>query len=158
MTILIGWYARKMARTSPATTAVRRRNLDPAEVGAYNHIADGLCERVRLIRTNLLPPAADGMTIGRFVLLRDDHIEHRSSTLLAHELVHVRQFAEMGMFRFFASYFGSYLKNLARTRNHRQAYLDIPLEIEARREAGSWAKTRASQSENTPPKAPKISE
>ena len=114
-----------------ATTAPRRRKLDHDEVSAYTHIADGLCERVQLVRTNLLPPAADGMTVGRFVFLRDDHIERRATTLLAHELVHVRQFAEMGMPRFFASYFGSYFKNLARSRNHRQAYLDIPLEIEA---------------------------
>lgn len=144
----------KMAQT----TAPRRRNLDADEVSAFDHIADGLCERVRLIRTNLLPPAADGMTVGRFVFMRDDHIEHRASTLLAHELVHVRQFAEMGMPRFFASYFGSYFKNLARTRNHRQAYLDIPLEIEARRLAGTWAKSRAVSSEITHPKAPKNTE
>ncbi len=135
------------------TNAPRRRNLDPEEITTFTHIADGLCARVRLIRTNLLPRAADGMTIGRFVLLRDDHIENRASTLLAHELVHVRQFAEMGMPRFFASYFGSYFKNLARTRNHRQAYLDIPLEIEARRLAGTWAKSRAVSSEQSYPKA-----
>ena len=100
---------------------------------------------MRLIRTNLLPPAADGMTVGRFVLMRDDHIEHRGSSLLAHELVHVRQFAEMGMPRFLIEYFGSYAKNLVRTRDHRQAYLDIPLEIEARAEAGTWAKAQVAE-------------
>ncbi len=131
-----------MTKIGAVSASPRRRNLEVEEVGAFDHIADGLCERVRLIRTNLLPPAADGMTIGRFVLLRGDQIERRGSTLLAHELVHVRQFAEMGMPRFFVSYFGSYLKNLLRTRNHRQAYLDIPLEIEARREAGQWSKSR----------------
>lgn len=123
-------------------SSIRRRCLDAEEVEAFDHIADGLCERVQLVRTNLLPPAADGMTIGRFVLLRGNQIERGATTLLAHELVHVRQFAEMGMPRFLTSYFGSYLKNLARTRNHRQAYLDIPLEIEARREAAQWSKTR----------------
>lgn len=138
-----------MTRNGATTTATRRRHLDNDEVGAFDHIADGLCERVRLIRTNLLPPAADGMTIGRFVLLRGDQIERGATTLLAHELVHVRQFAEMGMPRFFAAYFGSYFKNLLRTRNHRQAYLDIPLEIEARREAGEWSKSRG----QTPPKS-----
>ncbi len=129
-----------MKRNGSAKSITRRRLLDEEEVAAFNHISNGLCRRVQLIRTNLLPPAADGMTIGRFVLMRDDHIEHRQSTLLAHELVHVRQFAEMGMARFFTEYFGSYLKNIVRTRNHRQAYLDIPLEIEARKEAGNWAK------------------
>lgn len=132
-----------MAKKGAPTTAVRRRKLDEEEVQAFDHITRGLAERVRLVRTNLLPPAADGMTVGRFVFMRDDHIEHRATTLLAHELVHVRQFAEMGMIRFLASYFGAYAKNLVQSRNHRQAYLDIPLEIEARREAGQWAKSRS---------------
>ena len=117
----------------------RRRTLAQVEIDDFNHIADGLLQRVRLIRTNLLPRAADGMTIGRFVFLRGDHIEHKSSALMAHELVHVRQFAEMGMLRFFASYVGAYVRNLWRTKNHRQAYLDIPLEQEARAVAAEWA-------------------
>ena len=132
-----------MTKKGPPKTTVRRRKLDREEVEAFDHITSGLAQRVRLVRTNLLPPAADGMTVGRFVLMRDNHIEHRATTLLAHELVHVRQFAEMGMPRFFVSYFGSYAKNIVRCRNHRQAYLDIPLEIEARREAGEWAKSRS---------------
>lgn len=135
-----------MAERSRTTTRTRRRALDNDEISAFDHISNGLCQRVKLIRTNLLPPAADGMTIGRYVLLRGDHIENRSSTLLAHELVHVRQFAEMGMARFLSAYFGSYAKNLLRTRNHRQAYLDIPLEIEARSEAENWARARCGDS------------
>lgn len=122
--------------------AQRRRTLEQFEIDDFNHIADGLLRRVRLVRTNLLPPAADGMTIGRFVLLRGDHIDHQSSELLAHELVHVRQFAEMGAPRFFTAYLGSYFRNLRRTKNHRQAYLDIPLEQEARAIAAEWAKAR----------------
>ena len=133
----------KSIKITASNSSLRQRVLDEEEVSAFDHIADGLCRRVKLIRTNLLPPAADGMTIGRFVLVRGNHIEHRSSTLLAHELVHVRQFAEMGVVPFLASYFSSYAKNLLRTRNHRQAYLDIPLEVEARKEASNWAKTRS---------------
>lgn len=79
------------------------------------------------------------MTIGRFVLLRGDRIQDRSSTLLAHELVHVRQFAELGALKFLIAYVGSYLKNLVSLRNHRAAYLAIPFEVEARREAAEWA-------------------
>lgn len=140
------WYCLEMAKLTSngsQSTAARQRALDEEEITAFDHISDQLCRRVKLIKTNLLPPAADGMTVGRFILMRGDHIEHRSSTLLAHELVHVRQFAEMGLVPFLASYFGSYLKNLVRTRNHRQAYLDIPLEIEARKEASNWAKARS---------------
>ena len=51
----------------------------------------------------------------------------------------MRQFAELGPGRFLFQYVASYLRNLLTYRNHRQAYLEIPLEIEARREASEWA-------------------
>lgn len=121
----------------------KRRNLEREEIDTFSHVASGVLGRVRLVRTNLLPPAADGMTVGRFVFLRGDRIHDRSSTLLAHELVHVRQFAELGAVKFFMVYLGSYFSNLVRLRNHRQAYLAIPLEVEARREADEWKKRRA---------------
>lgn len=120
-----------------ATT--KRRSLEREEIDSFSHVAEGVLGRVKLVRTNLLPPAADGMTVGRFVFLRGDRIQHRSTTLLAHELVHVRQFAELGVMRFFMIYLGSYFANLFRLRNHRAAYLAIPLEVEARREAAEWA-------------------
>jgi len=128
-----------------STPKNRRRVLEPDEIQAFTHVGDDLLKRVTLIRTNLLPPAADGMTLGRFVLLRGDHISKKTTTLLAHELVHVRQFAENGPTRFLALYVGHYLKNLFRLRNHRQAYLDIPFEIEAREEASAWKKQNSSQ-------------
>ncbi len=120
----------------------RRRTLEHEEIETFSHVASGVLGRVRLVRTNLLPPAADGMTVGRFVFLRGDRIDDRSSTLLAHELVHVRQFAELGAVKFFIVYLGSYLSNLIRLRNHREAYLAIPLEAEARREAAAWKNQR----------------
>jgi len=120
-------------------TQIRRRGLEREEIDAFTHVASGVLGRVRLVRTNLLPPAADGMTIGRTVFLRGDRIQDRSTTLLAHELVHVRQFAELGAMRFLGVYLGSYFRNLVALRNHRAAYLAIPLEVEARREAARWA-------------------
>lgn len=137
-------YCGAMAKASknlqPTTgKPARRRSLEAEELSVFDHVADSVLEKVTLIRTNLLPPAADGMTVGRFVLLRGDQISRRGSKLMAHELVHVRQFSELGPVRFLVGYFGSYLKNLWRTRNHRQAYLDIPFEIEAREEADRWA-------------------
>lgn len=123
---------------------LRKRRLDAEEILAFDHLNDELLERVRVIRTNLLPPAADGMTVGNRIFLRGDRIEHRASSLLAHELVHVRQFAEMGPSRFLTQYFGAYLRNLVKYRNHHQAYLEIPFEIEARREAALWAQKTGS--------------
>jgi len=119
--------------------APRQRRLELDEISSFTHIGEELLGKVRLIRTNLLPRAADGMTIGNIVLLRGDRIEQRSTSLLAHELVHVRQFAELGPIRFLTQYFGAYLRNIVAHKNHRQAYLDIPLEIEARKEAALWA-------------------
>ena len=127
----------------------RRRVLDHNEIQGFSHVADGVLERVRLIRTNLLPPAADGMTIGRFVFLRDDNISKSGSSLIAHELVHVRQFAEMGAFRFFSAYLSAYFKNLWRLKNHRQAYLQIPLEQEARAETERWRSQQKSGAEES---------
>ena len=143
-------YSRCAARyPRPSTTSssevqlvskdVKRRNLEPDEIDVYDHVASAVLGRVRLVRTRLLPPAADGMTIGRFIFLRGDRIQDRSTTLLAHELVHVRQFAELGPGRFFSQYLGAYFKNLWKLRNHRAAYLAIPLEQEAREAASSWA-------------------
>lgn len=142
-----------MATSRSHTRPPRRRRLAAAEVETFHHISDGLLDRVRLVRTNLLPPAADGMTIGRFVFLRGDRIEHSATTLLAHELVHVRQFAEMGAPRFFAAYLGAYFRNLRRTKSHRQAYLDIPLEQEARAVAKQWQTEKARRDNETPPGA-----
>lgn len=126
-------YHRPMAASS-----TRRRSLDADEVSLYDHVADSLLDKVTLVRTNLLPPAADGLTLGRFVLLRGDRIERRASTLMAHELVHVRQFSELGARRFLTRYVGEYARNLWKMRNHRAAYLGISLEEEARREADGW--------------------
>ena len=62
-----------------------------------------------------------------------------TSSLIAHELVHVRQFAERGRLWFGATYLFHYLRNLARTRNHHRAYRAIPHEIEAYDGAATWA-------------------
>jgi len=126
-----------------AAAPTRRRSLDPEEVRLYDHVADGLLDKVTLVRTSLLPPAADGMAIGRYVFLRGDRIERRASTLMAHELVHVRQFSELGPRRFITRYVSEYGRNLWKMRNHRAAYLAISLEEEARREADGWRERRA---------------
>ena len=82
------------------------------------------------------------MTIGTFVFLRrdDDHSGNRQ--LIAHELVHVGQYAELGLIGFLSRYGRDYLRGLARHRHHREAYLAIPAEVEARKQAASWAEQR----------------
>ena len=119
----------------------RRRALEHDEITRYDHLPPELLERVRLVRVPVLPPSVHGMTIGRWVLLRGDRSDLRKSALIAHELVHVRQFAELGPVRFLARYLGEYLRNLLRFRSHRAAYANISLEIEARQVAEQWAAT-----------------
>jgi hypothetical protein len=72
------------------------------------------------------------------IFLRRDEPDDGRSTLIAHELVHVRQFTEMGRLYFLVRYLGAYLRNLAKLRNHRRAYLAIPEEREAYARAAAW--------------------
>ena len=80
-----------------------------------------------------VPPGADAITLGRLIILR--RAVAGDSRLLRHELVHVRQWRELGVLRFLAQYLGAYLRLRMRGHGHRQAYLRIPLEEEAYREA-----------------------
>ncbi len=62
------------------------------------------------------------------------------NALLMHELVHARQWQEMGSRRFLASYLRQYLVARVTGASHRSAYLAIEAEVEARalaREASS---------------------
>ena len=78
------------------------------------------------------------MTLGRLILvLRDDDRSGRR-TLLAHELVHVAQYAQWGTTRFLWRYVREYGINLWRRRNHLQAYAAISFEVEARAAAAVW--------------------
>lgn len=56
--------------------------------------------------------------------------------LLTHELVHVRQWAELGPLRFIGEYLRGYVTARRRGLDHQQAYLAIPLEEEARSISG----------------------
>ncbi len=113
------------------------RPLSRTEGEAFDHIPREVTLRARLHRVRLLPPGAHGMTLGRHVLLLRGHEDR--PTLIAHELVHVRQYAERGHLRFLARYLWDYTRNLLRLRNHRKAYLAIPTEVEARAEAKRWS-------------------
>jgi uncharacterized protein DUF4157 len=74
------------------------------------------------------------MTLGRVILLRRGHATDQA--LLAHELVHVRQWRELGAGRFLWRYLGAYLRGRATGLGHQRAYEAIPLEVEARELAG----------------------
>jgi hypothetical protein len=112
------------------------RSLTPTEVDVFDHIPRDIAVRARLYRVRRLPPHAHGMTLGRRVMLLRGHESNRK--LVAHELVHVAQFAERGHVRFLVRYLADYARNLVRLRNHRQAYLAISAEVDARERAAVW--------------------
>lgn len=56
--------------------------------------------------------------------------------LLVHELVHVRQWSDLGVLRFVWRYVADYLRGRFRGLDHHHAYLEIRCESEARTIAG----------------------
>ncbi|MCZ7526972.1 MAG: DUF4157 domain-containing protein [Acidimicrobiia bacterium] len=107
--------------------------LSPAEQARHRHVPAVDRERARIVVVPVLTPGVRGMTLGRWVLVRRGH--ERDRGLLAHELVHVRQWREHGAARFLIGYVGAYLRSRVRGLGHREAYLAIPSEVEARRVA-----------------------
>ena len=69
------------------------------------------------------------VTIGRRIWIspRARDVER----LLRHEMVHVRQMAELGVLPFVWKYVMGYLRNRRRGMGHDEAYLAIPFEVEA---------------------------
>lgn len=76
-----------------------------------------------------LPPSADGLTIGRLIIVRRGH--ENSEYLLRHEQVHVRQWRRHGPLGFPVRYLAGYVRGRLQRYGHKGAYLRIPFEIEA---------------------------
>jgi hypothetical protein len=110
------------------------RRLDERERAHFRHVSHRDLDRARLVSVPVLTPGIAGMTVGRWILLRRGH--ERDDGLIAHELVHVRQWRELGPARFLARYLGAYARGRRRGLGHRDAYEAIPLEAEARVLAG----------------------
>lgn len=83
--------------------------------------------------SRLVAPGAAATTLGPFVLIRPDAVG--SDRLRAHELVHVRQWRQLGVPGFLVRYLAGYLRWRLRGYPHWAAYRRIPLEIEADWEA-----------------------
>lgn len=99
-----------------------------------------------------VPRGSDGITLGSLVIMRKGCA--RPERLLAHELAHVRQFARLGWVRFLSQYLGSYVSSRLKGRSHREAYLNIPLEIDARWQEACDAAVRAGHP--MPPRPPEL--
>ncbi len=76
-----------------------------------------------------VPPGAAAITIGNVISIR--RRAAGDERLLRHELVHVRQWRELGAFRFLVRYLGAYFYWRLRGYPHWGAYRRIPSEVEA---------------------------
>lgn len=119
------------------------RRLEPPEIRAYDVLSVELARRVRIVTVPVLPFGAVAMAVGRYVLLRADHDRSGNRKLLAHELVHVRQWHEAGRLAFLRAYCGDYLRALRLHRRHHDAYRAISAERQACVEADAWEARRS---------------
>lgn len=118
------------------------RGLSDMELDSYDVIDRALAETVRIVNVPFVPGGYAGITFGRFIFLANPIPADGTSTLLAHELVHVGQYSEIGMPRYIYAYLKSFFPDLFRMRNWNQAYRAIPFEEEARAHTGLWQRRR----------------
>jgi len=78
--------------------------------------------------SKFLPYPITAIAIGSRIFCREEVV---SREVLRHEMIHIDQQRELGMFGFLARYLGYYLLGLWRLRNHYEAYMMIPFEQEA---------------------------
>lgn len=126
-------------------TDKRVRRLTAGEVEAYDVLDASLARRVRVVDIPLIPGGFSGMTLGRWICLADQQPTNGESSLLAHELVHVRQWSEQGLVRFGFTYVRDFARGLVKQRNWHAAYRAIPAEVEARAEATDWVRRKRAE-------------
>lgn len=117
------------ARTLLAKAGVDLNGLNPVVLEmAYVRIAP-----VWMRRMWIGPVAA--MTLPWAIYVRPDTLEADArilGQLLVHELVHLRQWMEVGTLRYSYRYLFEYVRGRARGMSHHEAYLAIGFEVEAR--------------------------
>ncbi len=119
------------------------RPLNDIELDAYDVLPRDLARKVRVHQIRGIPGGYAGMTLGHHVLLARAIEADGTSALLAHELVHVRQWADQGLVGFSSRYLSSFGRNLSRHRRWSSAYSDVDAEREARQETTDWLRRRA---------------
>lgn len=91
-------------------------------------------DRCRLVPTRWWFRGTAATTLGRWIVIRRELVGDRP--LVAHELVHVRQWREQGIIGFLRRYLADYLRGRRSGLDHDAAYRAIPFEVEARRLSG----------------------
>jgi len=109
---------------------IHARRLTAEERVSFVHVPPLDGARARVVVVGWLTPGTLAMTLGRWILIRRGRELDRA--LLAHEMVHVRQWRERGAAGFLAAYVGEYLRERFRGLGHWDAYRAISFEAEAR--------------------------
>jgi hypothetical protein len=115
--------------------------FDGVRASRFDHVAPDVGRGVRVVAVRWFPPGYAAITLRRTILVRHDRAD--DDALLAHELVHVEQYREMGPVRFLTRYVTGYVRAWRTARSHHQAYLAIPFEQEARARAAAWRAAHA---------------
>ena len=117
---------------------LERTGLDSSELKALIHpITPG---RIAVKPAPVIMRGFWGKGIGAMTIRRSIYVdptflagqERRLGLLVIHELVHARQWFNLGAFGFLRGYLSGYLKGRLRGLGHRDAYLAIDFEVEAR--------------------------
>ncbi|MEZ5343748.1 MAG: DUF4157 domain-containing protein [Acidimicrobiales bacterium] len=115
--------ARKRGRLARPTT----RRLTTNECEFYGHLPKELQGRVKITTVPAIPGGYAGITLGSRVFLAHAVDPASFSELVAHELVHVQQWKDLGAFRFLWIYGRDFVHGLVRLRNWNAAYRAISL-------------------------------
>ena len=118
------------------------RRLSELEIASYDLVPPEVAGGARVARIPFVPGGYAGITLGRLVLLARPTAADGNSALLAHELIHVRQWTEQGGVRFLATYLSSFCRNLTKHRRWGTAYHAIEAEVEAREATAEWLRRR----------------
>lgn len=114
------------------------RPLTSAERRSFDHVSHRTRHRALVASIPWLPRGFAGLTLGRFVLLARPQPTDGSSTLIAHELVHVEQWDQRGRIGFLRWYLGDFARELRIRRSWMPSYQAIRAEVEARERTRTW--------------------
>ena len=118
------------------------RPLTDAERRSYAHVDVATRDRARIRSLPWMPGAFQGITLGRNVFLAKEQPDDGTSVLIAHELVHVEQWANRRPLGFLRWYLADFAKNLVAKRHWMRAYRAIEAEEEARKRTQYWTQIR----------------
>ncbi len=118
--------------------------LSPGERVQYNHVRPSTVERARVRSLPWLPGRFQGITLGRTIFLVKQEPRDGTSSLIAHELVHVEQYHDRGRVGFLIWYLSDFVRCLWTERHWMRAYREITAEVEARKSTQAWALGRRS--------------